>query len=82
MIGAAAAKNLVPFTAELGGKGPFVVYADADLDLAAEKASTMFDDAGQVCLAGTRLIVEESVRDEFLDRTTVLDGNDAEKQSR
>jgi len=52
------------------GQGPFVVYADADLDLAAEKASTMFDDAGQVCLAGTRLIVEESVRDEFLDRFT------------
>ena len=70
LIGVAAAKNLVPFTAELGGKGPFVVYADADLDLAAEKASTMFDDAGQVCLAGTRLIVEESVRDEFLDRFT------------
>src|ERR1700677_4167825 len=70
VIGMAAAKNLVPFTAELGGKGPFVVYADADLDLAAEKASTMFDDAGQVCLAGTRLIVEESVRDTFLDRFT------------
>jgi 5-carboxymethyl-2-hydroxymuconic-semialdehyde dehydrogenase len=69
-IGMAAAKNLVPFTAELGGKGPFVVYADADLDLAAEKAATMYDDAGQVCLAGTRLIVEEKVRDEFLDRFT------------
>ncbi|MFY9783332.1 MAG: aldehyde dehydrogenase [Acidimicrobiales bacterium] len=69
-IGVAAAKNLVPFTAELGGKGPFVVYADADLDLAAEKAATMYDDAGQVCLAGTRLIVEETIRDEFLDRFT------------
>ena len=69
-IGAAAAKNLVPFTAELGGKGPFVVYADADLNAAAEKAALMYDDAGQVCLAGTRLIVEESVRDEFLDRFT------------
>ncbi len=69
-IGIAAAKNLVPFTAELGGKGPFVVYADADLNAAAEKAALMYDDAGQVCLAGTRLIVEESVRDEFLDRFT------------
>jgi betaine-aldehyde dehydrogenase/5-carboxymethyl-2-hydroxymuconic-semialdehyde dehydrogenase len=71
-IGVAAARNLVPFTAELGGKGPFVVYADADLDLAAEKAALMYDDAGEVCLAGTRLIVESSIRDEFLDRLTNL----------
>ncbi len=69
-IGAAAARNLVPFTGELGGKGPFVVFADADLDLAAETAAKMYDDAGQVCLAGTRLIVDASVRDEFLDRFT------------
>jgi acyl-CoA reductase-like NAD-dependent aldehyde dehydrogenase len=70
-IGVAAANNLVPFTAELGGKGPFVVYADANLDLAVEKAALMYDDAGQVCLAGTRLIVESSIRDEFLTRLTV-----------
>jgi betaine-aldehyde dehydrogenase/5-carboxymethyl-2-hydroxymuconic-semialdehyde dehydrogenase len=66
----AAARNLVPFTGELGGKGPFVVFADADLDLAATTAAKMYDDAGQVCLAGTRLLVEASVRDEFLDRFT------------
>ncbi|HUY17368.1 MAG TPA: aldehyde dehydrogenase [Acidimicrobiales bacterium] len=71
-IGVAAAKNLVPFTAELGGKGPFVVFADADLDLATKKAASMYDDAGQVCLAGTRLIVEASVRDQFLERLTNL----------
>ena len=71
-IGVAAAKNLVPFTAELGGKGPFVVFADADLDLATQKAASMYDDAGQVCLAGTRLIVEASVRDQFLERLTNL----------
>ncbi len=69
-IGTIAARNLVPFTGELGGKGPLVVYADADLDLAAEKAALMYDDAGQVCLAGTRLLVEESIRDEFLARFT------------
>ncbi|HEY1825609.1 MAG TPA: aldehyde dehydrogenase [Acidimicrobiales bacterium] len=69
-IGTIAARNLVPFTGELGGKGPFVVYADADLDLAVDKAALMYDDAGQVCLAGTRLLVEESVRDEFLARFT------------
>jgi acyl-CoA reductase-like NAD-dependent aldehyde dehydrogenase len=65
-IGAAAAANIVPFTAELGGKGPFVVFADADIEAAAKKAAVMYDDSGQVCLAGTRLIVESSVRDEFL----------------
>jgi betaine-aldehyde dehydrogenase/5-carboxymethyl-2-hydroxymuconic-semialdehyde dehydrogenase len=69
-IGMAAARNLVPFTGELGGKGPFVVFADADIDLAATTAAKMYDDAGQVCLAGTRLLVEDSVRDEFLDRFT------------
>ncbi len=67
-IGLAAAANLVPFTAELGGKGPFVVFADADLDLAVDRAAVMYDDAGQVCLAGTRLLVEAPVYDEFRDR--------------
>ncbi|MGC1419218.1 MAG: aldehyde dehydrogenase [Acidimicrobiales bacterium] len=70
LIGVAAARNLVPFTAELGGKGPFVVFADADLDLAARKAALMYDDAGQVCLAGTRLIVESSCRTAFMERLT------------
>ncbi|MDX1468174.1 MAG: aldehyde dehydrogenase [Acidimicrobiia bacterium] len=66
-IGVAAARNIVPFTAELGGKGPLVVFADADLDAAAKKAAGQFDDAGQVCLAGTRLLVEELVAEEFLE---------------
>jgi len=66
LIGVEAARNLVPFTAELGGKGPFVVFADADLDAAARKAAQMYDDGGQVCLAGTRLLVESSVAGEFL----------------
>jgi betaine-aldehyde dehydrogenase/5-carboxymethyl-2-hydroxymuconic-semialdehyde dehydrogenase len=69
-IGVAAAANLVPFTAELGGKGPFVVFRDADLDLAARTAALMYDDAGQLCLAGTRLLVESSCRDDFLARLT------------
>jgi len=68
LIAGAAAANLVPFTAELGGKNPFVVFADADLDAAARKAAGQYDDAGQVCLSGTRLLVEEPVRDEFLAR--------------
>jgi len=68
LIGRAAAANLAPFTAELGGKSPFVVFADADLDAAARKAAGQYDDSGQVCLAGTRLLVEASVRDAFLER--------------
>jgi acyl-CoA reductase-like NAD-dependent aldehyde dehydrogenase len=67
LIGAAAAGNLVPFTAELGGKGPLIVFEDADIDAAAKKAAGQYDDAGQVCLAGTRLLVAESIRDEFLE---------------
>jgi betaine-aldehyde dehydrogenase/5-carboxymethyl-2-hydroxymuconic-semialdehyde dehydrogenase len=67
-IGRSAAENIVPFTAELGGKGPLLVFADADLDAAAHRAAWQYDDSGQVCLAGTRLLVEASVRDEFLER--------------
>jgi betaine-aldehyde dehydrogenase/5-carboxymethyl-2-hydroxymuconic-semialdehyde dehydrogenase len=66
LIAEAAARNLVPFTAELGGKGPLLVFADADLEAAARTAAGQYDDAGQVCLAGTRLLVEETVADEFL----------------
>ena len=68
LIGAAAAANLVPFTAELGGKGPLIVFEDADVEAAAAKAAGQYDDAGQVCLAGTRLLVAESIRDDFLER--------------
>jgi len=67
-IGVAAARNIVPFTAELGGKGPLIVCADADLDAAAAKAAGQYDDSGQVCMAGTRLLVDERVKDDFLVR--------------
>lgn len=66
IIGKAAAENIVPFTAELGGKSCLLVFADADIEAAAKKAAGQFDDSGQVCMAGTRLIVEESVKAEFL----------------
>lgn len=65
-IGRAAAENIVPFTAELGGKGPLVVFADSDLRAAAAMAAGQFDDSGQVCLAGTRLLIEETAREEFM----------------
>jgi betaine-aldehyde dehydrogenase/5-carboxymethyl-2-hydroxymuconic-semialdehyde dehydrogenase len=67
-IGISAARNLVPFTGELGGKGPLIVFEDADLEAAASKAAGQYDDAGQVCLAGTRLLIQESVREQFLER--------------
>ncbi|MGL6279295.1 MAG: aldehyde dehydrogenase family protein, partial [Gaiella sp.] len=66
-IGVAAARNIVPFTGELGGKGPLLVFDDCDLEAAARKAAGQYDDSGQVCLAGTRLLVQESIREPFLE---------------
>ncbi|ATL27608.1 aldehyde dehydrogenase [Streptomyces formicae] len=65
-IAAAAAENLVPCSFELGGKSPLLVFADADLERAADLAVEQYDNAGQVCLAATRILVEEPVRDAFL----------------
>ncbi|MDQ4019657.1 MAG: aldehyde dehydrogenase [Actinomycetota bacterium] len=67
-VARAAAPNLTPLSFELGGKSPFLVFADADLDRAVETATYQYDNAGQVCLAGTRLLVEEAIADEFTDR--------------
>ena len=67
-IARAAAANLTPVSFELGGKSPFLVFADADLDRAVETATYQYDNAGQVCLAGTRLLVERSIADEFTER--------------
>lgn len=64
-IAAAAAVNLVPLSLELGGRSPLLVFADADLDLAADLAVGQYDNAGQVCLAASRLLVESSVAEEF-----------------
>jgi aminomuconate-semialdehyde/2-hydroxymuconate-6-semialdehyde dehydrogenase len=69
-IAAGAAPNLVPLSLELGGKSPFVAFADANLDAVVRQAVNQFDNAGQVCLAGTRLLVEDDVYDEFLARFT------------
>lgn len=67
-IAQAAGANLVPCSLELGGKSPFIVLADADLDNAAATATLMYRNAGQVCLAGTRLLVHESVVDAFVEK--------------
>ncbi|WP_327692133.1 MULTISPECIES: aldehyde dehydrogenase [unclassified Streptomyces] len=67
-IAESAAANLTPLSLELGGKSPLLVFADADLDLAVDLAVEQYDNAGQVCLAGTRLLVEEAVVEEFTRR--------------
>ncbi|MFF3419973.1 aldehyde dehydrogenase [Streptomyces sp. NPDC002698] len=67
-ISASAAPNLTPLSLELGGKSPLLVFADADLDLAVDLAVEQYDNAGQVCLAATRILVEESVAEEFTRR--------------
>jgi 5-carboxymethyl-2-hydroxymuconic-semialdehyde dehydrogenase len=68
IIARAAADNLTPVSFELGGKSPCIVMADADLDLAAEIAVEQYDNAGQVCLSGTRLLVHESIAEEFAEK--------------
>ncbi len=65
LIGQATARSLTPVSFELGGKSPYIVCADADLDAAAQTAAAQYLNAGQVCLAGTRILVDASVADEF-----------------
>ncbi len=69
IIGGVAAQRLCPVSLELGGKGANIVFADADLDNAVEwSIQAIFRNAGQVCLAGSRLYVQREVYDEFLTR--------------
>jgi aminomuconate-semialdehyde/2-hydroxymuconate-6-semialdehyde dehydrogenase len=67
-VAAAAGGQLTPVSLELGGKSALVVFADADLDLAVTNAVEQYDNAGQVCLAGSRLLVEEAIAGEFTER--------------
>ena len=65
----AAASTLKRTTLELGGKSPNIVFADADLDAAITGAEFgLFFNQGQCCCAGSRLFVEDSVHDEFVER--------------
>jgi len=64
-----AAQNVVPVVMELGGKSPNIVFADADLDLAAQGVATaIFQNAGQTCSAGSRLLVERKAHGALVDR--------------
>ncbi|NEH53735.1 aldehyde dehydrogenase family protein, partial [Rhizobium leguminosarum] len=62
-----SAENLASTSLELGGKSPFIVFADADLESAANaQVAGIFAATGQSCVAGSRLIVERSVKDKFV----------------
>src|SRR5262245_29756559 len=68
VVMAAAAATVKKVALELGGKNPNIVFADADLDVALDYALTaVFLHSGQVCSAGARLLVEESIHDTFVD---------------
>ncbi|MGO8949981.1 MAG: aldehyde dehydrogenase family protein [Ktedonobacterales bacterium] len=65
----AAAENITRVSLELGGKSPCVVYADADIELAADRIPySAFANAGQDCCARTRILVERSVLETFTER--------------
>ncbi|MBP1970819.1 betaine-aldehyde dehydrogenase [Virgibacillus natechei] len=64
----AASSNVKILALELGGKNPNIVFADAAFDTAVDQAmNAVFFHAGQICSAGTRLIVEESIHDDFIN---------------
>jgi aldehyde dehydrogenase (NAD+) len=64
-----AAQRIIPVTAELGGKSPFIVFADADLEAAAVAAvPALMQLSGQTCSAGSRLLVQRSVLKPFVDK--------------
>ncbi|WP_406564525.1 gamma-aminobutyraldehyde dehydrogenase [Acinetobacter qingfengensis] len=68
-VAASAAANLAKAHLELGGKAPVVVFDDADLDKAVEMiAVTGYFNAGQDCTAATRVIVAESIHDQFVEK--------------
>jgi len=69
----ASASNMKRVALELGGKSPDIVFADADLDAAATGAAmACFANTGQICFAGTRLFVERSIYDDFVERVAAV----------
>ncbi|MFC4270712.1 aldehyde dehydrogenase family protein [Sneathiella chungangensis] len=68
-IAEAVAGRFIPTILELGGKSPTIVFADADLEKAAsDVSSAIFGSGGQSCVAGSRLFVEKSIYDDFMER--------------
>ncbi|KZV77148.1 aldehyde dehydrogenase [Peniophora sp. CONT] len=68
-VGSIVGANLASYTAELGGKAPIVIFADADLDAAVNGAAfAAFVASGQTCVSGTRLIIQATIYDAFMDK--------------
>ena len=68
-IGHIAADRILPLTLELGGKSSHIIFEDADLDKAALNAAMIFTrNCGQICSSGTRLLVQESIHDKFVEK--------------
>lgn len=65
----AAAEHIKPVVLELGGKSPHMIFADADLDTAvAEAAKGIYSNTGQICSAGSRLVIDSRIKEPFLER--------------
>lgn len=65
----AAAEHIKPLVLELGGKSPHIVFADANLELAvAEAAKGIYANCGQICSAGSRLVIEAKIKEPFLEK--------------
>ena len=71
-----AAPTLKRLTFELGGKSPNIIFSDADIDAAiAGTHFGLYFNQGQCCCAGSRVFVEESIHDKFVDRLAELNQN-------
>lgn len=69
LIGASAAKNFTPLTLELGGKSPNIIFEDANLEKAVPGAMAgIFASSGQTCIAGSRLLVQETIYEEVANK--------------
>src|SRR5437667_3614981 len=69
LLRASAESNLKRVSLELGGKSPNIIFHDADLDAAVTSAfRAIFNNKGEVCSAGSRLLLESRVHDQFVDR--------------
>ncbi|CAN6455850.1 unnamed protein product [Victoria cruziana] len=69
IMSAAAQSNLKSVTLELGGKSPVIIFDDADVDMAVELAQrACFFNKGEICVAGSRILVQEGIYDEFVKK--------------
>ena len=68
----AASNNLKKVTLECGGKGPYIVFPDANIDALVQNPTFLFGTAlfhsGQVCATGSRLMIHESIKEKFMEK--------------